>query len=257
LYTTRLDRQADCLHNQFKHLESILDLTSNNNYDKKCDVIAERIVEKVERNGKAGIYAKKAISEGTKICNYMGYLVDPSRPRHSLACSVAIVAPDNIKTENCLLLGIPNTIGSMINQGSKDPDGVESSNCTFQMNKSKFKPDSLIIPPDWITIVALRDITKGEELTIDYGSIDCEIQDESCTICFGRHSDNSHQNAILLCDGVINNVPCKTEIHVHCALMHETPQDEYYCPNCINMMSESINKPIISSSLHKSLHESI
>jgi hypothetical protein len=238
LLNNRLDRQADCLHNQLKYLEKLYDLNDNNNYDRRSETATKHIVE--QKNcpslpGKKGIYAKKHIKHGTKICNYMGYVLPQNRPTQGLPCSTVIATECNSKVEECFLVGIPNTIGPMINHAS-----AQNANCVFRINNDKFKSDSTIIPSDWITIQTVEDIEEDEELTVNYGNDYWLGHEESCSICFGK--DSSNENPILYCDGVVNDAACKTQIHLHCALLNKKPIGEYYCPCCINIMQESASK---------------
>ncbi|MGZ5546773.1 MAG: SET domain-containing protein-lysine N-methyltransferase [Nitrososphaeraceae archaeon] len=237
LMDSRLDRQAECLHTQLKYLSNLEDLQSNNNYDKKSETKSKQMIE--QKNcpnlpGKKGIYAKRPIKGGEIICNYMGYLLPQDRPTQSLPCSTVVATEANGKLDNCFLVGIPNTIGPMMNHAS-----ATEANCNIQVRRAP-TANSITIPSDWITIQAVEDIDVGEELTVDYGQDFWCGHEEGCSICFGK--DSSNTNPILLCGGIVNEATCKTQIHLHCALLRSKPVGEYYCPCCINLMHESVNK---------------
>jgi hypothetical protein len=164
--------------------------------------------------GERGVFSTRKIKTGTKICQYAGPIV---RIKHYEEGVKQKLYPDfrktlHIQTEmdlhgaggfpNCSIFGLQDTFGATINH-SNEP------NCSANFKRT----DSVAsFHYNLISIVALREIAKGEELTMNYGSAMAPLlktpEQSLCQVCC--------KPCDYQCPGVLSSRRCWKGYHPEC-----------------------------------------
>jgi hypothetical protein len=190
--------------------------------------------------GERGVFATKNIKAGTNLCQYAGPIVrikhyeDGVKQKLYSDCRETL----HIKTEmnlhgaggfpNCSIFGLQNTFGATINHS-------DNPNCS-----AKFKRTDSVASfhHNLISIVSLRPLAAGEELTINYGSAMAPLlkQPEKpiCQACL--------EPCDFHCPGVISSRRCWKGFHSDClnlpAGIERSQLRNLHCGVCIERLEQ-------------------